>query len=152
MVPSWICFLCTMMGTLKLFLCACESEDLSFFLAVGWRHPSTLCYVVSSKWSHASWKVAWEEICNVYLFFPFCSLIICFFLTSLVNLFILFQFHFSVFSSFIFLFMATSVAHGSSSSRGQIRAAATSLCPSHCNIRSQPHLWPMSQLAVMPDP
>ena len=40
----------------------------------------------------------------------------------------------------------------SSQAGGQIRVAAASLHHSHCNTGSKPHLWPMPQLAAMPDP
>ena len=43
------------------------------------------------------------------------------------------------------------VAYGSSQARGRIRAAAASLWHSHSNMGSEPHLWPVLQLA-MPDP
>ena len=45
-----------------------------------------------------------------------------------------------------FLFMATTVAHGSSQASGWIRAAASSLHHSHSNAGSKPHLWPTPQL------
>ena len=56
---------------------------------------------------------------------------------------------------FIYLFIyfrAAHVAYGSSQAGGQIRAAAASLCHSHCSARSKPRLWTMPQLMAMPDP
>ena len=54
-------------------------------------------------------------------------------------------------ASFVFLFRATPVAHGSSWARSLIRAAAASLYHSYSNARSEPHLGPTEQLATMPD-
>ena len=51
-----------------------------------------------------------------------------------------------------FLFRAASTAYGSFQARGQIRAAAASLCHSHSNTRFEPHLQPTPQLVAMPDP
>ena len=44
---------------------------------------------------------------------------------------------------FIYIYIilgAAPVAYGSFQARGQIRASAVSLCHSHSNVRSQPHL------------
>ena len=48
-----------------------------------------------------------------------------------------------------FFMRATPAAYGSSWARGQMRAAAASLCHSHDNTESEPHLQPMLQLMVM---
>ena len=48
--------------------------------------------------------------------------------------------------SFIFFFRAAPVAYGSSQTRGWNGATAASLCHSHSNTRSKPHLWPTPQL------
>ena len=59
----------------------------------------------------------------------------------------------SAVSPFIYLFKlffalrAAPVAYGSSQARGGIQAATPSLCHSHSNTRSEPHLWPTLQLA-----
>ena len=50
------------------------------------------------------------------------------------------------------LFRATPVAHGGSQAMGQIRAIAAGLCHIHSNARSGPHLRPIPQLMVTPDP
>ena len=55
------------------------------------------------------------------------------------------------FLSFIFS-RATSTAYGGSKARSPIGAVAACLCQSHSNARSEPHLWPTSQLMTMPDP
>ena len=47
---------------------------------------------------------------------------------------------------------ATPAAYGSSQTRGQVRAAAASLCHSHSNTRSKLHLQPMLRLVAMLDP
>ena len=52
---------------------------------------------------------------------------------------------------FFFIFRAAPVAYGISQAKGQIRAAAASLC-SHGNTRYEPHLQFTSQLAATPDP
>ena len=44
------------------------------------------------------------------------------------------------------------MAYGVSQARDQIVAAAAGLCYSHGNIRSEPYLWSMLQLAEMLDP
>ena len=44
------------------------------------------------------------------------------------------------------------IAYGGSQARGGIGTVAASLCHSHSNTRSEPHLWPTSQLTAMPDP
>ena len=51
-----------------------------------------------------------------------------------------------------FFFRATPAAYGSSWVRGQIGAAAASLCHSHSNARSEPHLQTLTQLVATPDP
>ena len=59
---------------------------------------------------------------------------------------------------FIYLFVcfvfsrATPMAYGGSQARGLIRAIAAGLYQSHSNAGSEPHLWPMPQLMVTPDP
>ena len=47
---------------------------------------------------------------------------------------------------------ATPVAYGGSQARGLIGAVATSLLQSHSNVGSKPHLQPIPQLTVTPDP
>ena len=58
------------------------------------------------------------------------------------------------FLSFFFLlfFRAAPVAYGGSQARGPIRATAASLCYSHSNTRSKPHLQPTPQITATPDP
>ena len=63
-----------------------------------------------------------------------------------------YQYHLLLSKNFFFLFMVASVTYGSSQARGQIRAVAVSLCHSHGNARSEPHLLPMLQLAATTDP
>ena len=53
---------------------------------------------------------------------------------------------------FLSFFRGASTAHGGSQDRGQIGAVATSLCHSHSNARSEPHLQATPQCMVMPDP
>ena len=59
---------------------------------------------------------------------------------------------------FIYLFSlfafsrATPVAYGGSQARGIIGAVAASLCQSHSNAGSEPHLQPIPQLMATPDP
>ena len=56
-----------------------------------------------------------------------------------------------LFFVFVFcLFRAAPVAYGGSQARGWIGAVATSLC--HSNTGSEPHLQPIPQLTVVPDP
>ena len=56
------------------------------------------------------------------------------------------------FPSFLFFFFkAAPVAYGSSQARAQIGAAAASLCHSHSNVGSEPHLQPTLQLSAMLD-
>ena len=62
-----------------------------------------------------------------------------------------FSFFFS-FSFFFLLFRAVTTAYGGSQARGQNGATADSLCHSHRNIRSEPHLQPTPQFIAMPDP
>ena len=57
--------------------------------------------------------------------------------------------HFFIFLSFS---RATSAAYGRSQARGLMGAVAASLCHSHSNARSEPHLQPTSQLTSMLDP
>ena len=59
---------------------------------------------------------------------------------------------FFVFFSFVFFFRATSVVYGGSQARGLIRAIAASLCHSHSNVGSKPHLGPTPQLMAALDP
>ena len=47
-------------------------------------------------------------------------------------------------------FWATPATHGGSWARGRFGAIAAGLHHSHSNARSEPHLWPMSQLTVNP--
>ena len=63
----------------------------------------------------------------------------------------LFLFFLSFFFSFVF-FRASPTAHGSSLSRGLIRATAANLGHSHSNTRSELSLWPTPHLTAMPDP
>ena len=44
------------------------------------------------------------------------------------------------------------MAYGSSLARGQIGDEAFSLCHSHSNLVSQPHVQSIPQLTAMPDP
>ena len=53
---------------------------------------------------------------------------------------------------FFFPFRATPMTYGSSQARGQIGAAAVSLCHSHSNMQSKPYLWTTQQLTAMLDP
>ena len=64
---------------------------------------------------------------NLHLFFRL--MLFCIFCQSLTNL--LFFFH---------LFRAEPVAYAGSQVRGRIRAEGASLCHSHSNVRSEPHL------------
>ena len=52
----------------------------------------------------------------------------------------------------LFAFRAAPVTHGGSQARGQIGAAAASLCHSHSHAGSKPRLRPTPQLTAMPDP
>ena len=49
------------------------------------------------------------------------------------------------------LFRAALAAYGSYQAWGQIRAVAASLCHSHSNALSEPHLQPMLQLEALLD-
>ena len=42
-------------------------------------------------------------------------------------------------------------AYGGSQAKGRIEPAAASLCQSHSNAGSEPHLQPTPQLTAMPD-
>ena len=53
---------------------------------------------------------------------------------------------------FIFPFKAVPAAYGSSQARGRIGATAVSLCHSHSNEGSEPHLQPVLQLVVRLNP
>ena len=53
---------------------------------------------------------------------------------------------------FVLFFRATPATYGGSQARDLIRAVDASLCQSHSNARSEPHLQPTSQLMAMPDP
>ena len=44
------------------------------------------------------------------------------------------------------------MVYGGYQARGQIQTTAASLHHSHSNARSEPCLWPTSQLTAMPDP
>ena len=52
----------------------------------------------------------------------------------------------------ICLFRAAPAAYGRSQARGQIRAAAAGLHPSHSNAKYELCLRPTPQLMAMPDP
>ena len=56
------------------------------------------------------------------------------------------------FFNFFCLFRAIPAAYGDSQARRLIGATAASLCHSHSNARSKPHLWPLPQLMAVPDP
>ena len=53
---------------------------------------------------------------------------------------------------FFFLPGASHMAYGSFQTRGQIGATNASLCHSHSNAGSKPHLQPTPQLMAMLDP
>ena len=53
---------------------------------------------------------------------------------------------------FFCLFRDALAAYGGSQARGQIGATNASLCYSHSNARSKPHLRLTPQLTAMPDP
>ena len=53
---------------------------------------------------------------------------------------------------YVLLFKASLVAYGGSQARSQIGATAASLCHSHSNVGSEPHLQPTAQLTATPDP
>ena len=63
---------------------------------------------------------------------------------------------FIIYNPFFFFFFAFSraspTAYGGSQARGRIGAVATSLCQSHSNTGSEPHLQPTPQLTATPDP
>ena len=63
-----------------------------------------------------------------------------------------FWFYFILFYFCPFFFRATPKSCGSSQARGQVWAIAASLCHSHRNMGSEPHLWTKPQLMAMPDP
>ena len=57
------------------------------------------------------------------------------------------------FSFFFFFFLRVApIAYGRSPTRGAIGAVVSSLCQSHSNVESEPHLWPIPQFVPMPDP
>ena len=59
---------------------------------------------------------------------------------------------FGSFCLFVFIFSrATPGAYGGSQAGGPIGAVATSLCQSHSNTGSEPHLRPTPQLTAMPE-
>ena len=67
--------------------------------------------------------------------------------------FYLLTMHKSFFFLFSFLlFRATPMAYGGSQARCLIGATAASLCQSHNNTGSKPHLQPTPQPSAMPDP
>ena len=49
-------------------------------------------------------------------------------------------------------FRAIPVVYGGSQAGGQIEATAASLCCSHSNLGSEPHLQPTPQFTATPDP
>ena len=57
-----------------------------------------------------------------------------------------------IFWSFFSFFRAAHVAYGGSQARGLIGDIAASLCQSHSNARSKPHLQPTPQLTATMDP
>ena len=57
-----------------------------------------------------------------------------------------------ILETFFFLFRAAPEAYGSSQARGWIGATAANLHHSHCNARSELHVWPTAQLTATPDP
>ena len=64
-------------------------------------------------------------------------------------------FFFNLFFNFLGLFAiswATPETYGGSQARGRIGTVATSLCQSHSNTESKPHLQPTPQLMATPDP
>ena len=62
------------------------------------------------------------------------------------------NFSFDIERVFIIFGGAAPAAYGGSQARGQIRAVATSLCHSHSNVGSEPHVPPTLQVTVMLDP
>ena len=71
-----------------------------------------------------------------------------FFLMHFLSLFFFFWFFFGLFA----FSRAAPVVYGGSQSRGLIRGIATSLCQSHSNGGSKPHLQPTPQQTATPDP
>ena len=67
-------------------------------------------------------------------------LLFTFLFVYLVGLMFCFGFLFGWLVGFVLLFRAVPAAYGNSQDRGQIRAAAASLCQSHSNTRSEPYL------------
>ena len=58
--------------------------------------------------------------------------------------------HWLIFFLFCFcLFRAAPMAYRGYQAKGPIRAVATSLCHSHSNLGSKPHLWPTPQLMTI---
>ena len=74
-----------------------------------------------------------------------------------IDLSMVYVYHISSCISIIYLFVfcllrATPVAHGGSQARDLIGAVAAGLHHSHSIARSEPHLRPIPQLMVTPDP
>ena len=57
-----------------------------------------------------------------------------------------------IFCLFVFLFMTTPAANGSSQARDLLGEAAAGLCHSHHNEGSEPHLPPTPRLVATPEP
>ena len=71
-----------------------------------------------------------------------------------VRLFLGFERFFLFLKLFLFFlsFRAPPLAYGGSQARGGIGTVAASLCHSHSNAKSEPHLSPTPQLMAMLDP
>ena len=115
-----------------------------------WRGVDGLRKGMTRKWTYrGTWENGWMrqklQDCHAELWDHLKLVIVNFiFILNFKKLFIYL---------FIFCFFrAACVAYGSSQARGLIGAAAASLCHSHSNKGSRPHLWPTSQLTATVDP
>ena len=118
-----------------LFLCHLDTLPNSFYFSIcDW--PINLFYfLLVQRWKNVSF------IKFVYFFYIIHPIFIYLFVVV-----------FFIFTFVFYIFRPAPMACGGSQARGWIRAVAASLCHSHSNERSEPHVRTTPEFMAMPDP
>ena len=150
-LPSPLASLFTLIKVAFIFLSfsLCAVYIYIFYLFEHYEHTANFVTFIISESMSLDCFFSW--LLHAFLYTWFCEFIKIKLYWHAVTLICLYIYLLYLFFYLFFLFMATSVAYGSSWVRGRIRTAAAGLHHSHSNARSEPQLWPMPQLVATLD-